>query len=363
MNGSASRNDLARTVLAVLTLALLILTTFWILKAFLLSLVWATMIVVSTWPMLLWVQKRLRGSRGAAVAVMTAGMLMILIVPIVMGVSTLLNNVDTMKGWVTHLMENGLPPLPAWVVDLPVVGAKIGAKWAEVTAQAAVPGGFSSQLVTFAQKGLVWFAGNAGTMGMIVVHLFLTLALTVVLYSTGEQAAEGVTRFFRRLSGEEGPRMVALAGQAIRAVAMGIVVTAVIQSALGGLGIWVAGIPGAGLLTAVMFILAIAQLGVVPVLAVAVGWLFWKGITGWAIALLVWTLIVGSLDNVIRPILIKRGADLPLLLIFAGVLGGLVAFGIVGLFVGPVVLAVSYTLVNAWIDEGLAAADGAPAGE
>ncbi len=115
--------------------------------------------------------------------------------------------------------------------------------------------------------------------------------------------------------------------------------------------------PFAAVLTAVMFLLAVAQIGAVPVLVCALVWLWFQGSTGWFIALLVWTLIVGSMDNVLRPILIKKGADLPLLLIFAGVIGGLVSFGLLGLFVGPVVLAVAYTLLADWVSE---APDGPP---
>jgi predicted PurR-regulated permease PerM len=134
-------------------------------------------------------------------------------------------------------------------------------------------------------------------------------------------------------------------------VALGVVVTALVQSLLGGIGLAVAGVPFATVLTAVMFMLALAQIGAVPVLLCGLAWLWWKDATGWFVALLVWTVIVGSMDNVLRPILIKKGADLPLLLIFAGVIGGLFAFGLLGLFVGPVILAVAYTLLDAWVAE------------
>ena len=120
---------------------------------------------------------------------------------------------------------------------------------------------------------------------------------------------------------------------------------------LGGIGLAVVGIPAATLLTAVMFLLAIAQIGVIPVLLPAVIWLFWSGATGWGIVLLVWTVFVGTFDNFLRPWLIQKGANLPLLLIFAGVIGGLIAFGLVGIFIGPVVLAVTYTLLGAWMGE------------
>jgi predicted PurR-regulated permease PerM len=111
-------------------------------------------------------------------------------------------------------------------------------------------------------------------------------------------------------------------------------------------------VPHVVILTALMFLLGVAQVGAVPVLVGAVIWLYWQDQTLWAAVLVVWSVITGSLDNFLRPILIKKGADLPLLLVFAGVLGGLLAFGIIGLFVGPVVLAVSYTLLGAWVGDG-----------
>jgi predicted PurR-regulated permease PerM len=341
--------DLARTVLGVLTIALLLVATVWILRPFLLPLVWAAMIAVATWPLLLGLQQRLHNSRALAVLVMTALMLLALIVPITLAVMTILQNVDGVKEQIRAISAAGLPPAPAWVGDLPLIGSKAIDLWNQ--AAVAGPEGLSAQLAPYAQKIITWFVSNAGNVGIIVVEFLLALILTAILYAKGETAAAGVRSFFRRLAGDRGEAMVILAGKAIRAVAMGIVVTALIQSILGGVGLWIAGVPGAALLTAVMFLLAIAQIGVVPVLALAVGWLFWKGATFWAIALLVWTVLVGSLDNIIRPILIRKGAALPLLLILGGVIGGLVAFGIIGLFVGPVVLAVSYTLINAWIDD------------
>jgi len=347
VNPTTQPLDLPRLIFSILALLLLLAATFWILKPFLLPLVWATMIAVATWPLLLGAEKRLRNSRALAVLVMTAGMLLVLILPLTLAVRTILLNVDAMKDWIKGFSAEGLPPLPEGLGNLPLVGERIAEMW--TNAAAAGPGGLSAELSPYAQKVLTWFVNNAGGFGLIIAQFLLALVMTAILYAKGETTAMGIRCFFRRLAGEKGDEMVILAGRAIRAVAMGIVVTALIQSALGGLGLWVAGIPGVALLTAVMFLLAIAQVGVVPVLAVAVGWLFWKGATLWAIVLLVWTAIVGSLDNVIRPILIRKGADLPLLLILAGVIGGLVAFGIIGLFVGPVVLAVSYTLIKEWV--------------
>jgi predicted PurR-regulated permease PerM len=151
------------------------------------------------------------------------------------------------------------------------------------------------------------------------------------------------------LAGPKGEEAAILSGKAIRGVALGVGLTAIIQSALGGIGLSISGIPAAALLTAVMFMLCVAQVGPMPVLIPAVIWLYYKDATLWGTVLLIWSILIGVIDNFLRPVLIKKGADLPLLLIFAGVIGGLIAFGIIGIFIGPVVLAVSHTLLKAWV--------------
>ena len=142
-----------------------------------------------------------------------------------------------------------------------------------------------------------------------------------------------------------------LAAQAVRAVALGVVVTAILQSAAGGIGLAIAGVPFAAILTALIFILAVAQVGAAPVLIPAVIWVYARSGAAWGTVFLVWAIFCVTFDNFLRPLLIKRGADLPLLLIFAGVIGGLIAFGVIGLFIGPVVLAVAYTLLVDWVAE------------
>jgi predicted PurR-regulated permease PerM len=205
------------------------------------------------------------------------------------------------------------------------------------------------QAAPYARTVVQWVAGRAGEFGTLLVHFLLTLVIAAILYMTGESAASGVRRFARRLAGDRGDDAVVLAGQAVRAVALGVVVTALVQSIAAGVGLAVVGIPYAAVLTAIILILCIAQLGPVLVLAPLVAWLYWSGDAVRGTVLLVWTVPVGVLDNFLRPVLIRRGADLPLLLIFAGVIGGLVSFGIIGLFVGPVILAVTYRLLEAWV--------------
>ena len=176
------------------------------------------------------------------------------------------------------------------------------------------------------------------------------------MYAHGELAAVTASRLGRRLGGVQGEALVQLAGQAIRGVALGVGLTAAVQAVLGGVGLVVAGIPFAGLHTVVMFVLCVAQIGMLPVLIPAVIWVYWTGHPVMGTVFLIWSLAASLIDNVLRPVLVRRSADLPLLLIFLGVIGGLIEFGLLGLFVGPVVLAVVYTLLINWIkDEPLTA--------
>ena len=341
--------DLARTVLAVLTIFALMAASFWILRPFLAAIIWSSMIVVSTWPIMLAIQRRLWGKRVLAVVVMTAALLLIFVAPFSAAIGTIVANADEIAGWIRGLADVTLPPPPTFIEAIPFVGEKITALWREY----AVEGFAKLTLVLQPYAGLItrWFVAEVGSFGLVSAQFLLTVVISAILYATGEETAQWMRRFGRRLAGERGDNVVRLAGQAIRGVALGVVVTALVQSLLGGIGLAVAGVPFATVLTAVMFMLALAQIGAVPVLLCGLAWLWWKDATAWFFALLVWTVIVGSLDNVIRPILIKKGADLPLLLIFAGVIGGLFAFGLLGLFVGPVILAVAYTLLDAWVAE------------
>lgn len=344
----AARNDLARTVLSVLLLLLLISASFYVLSPFLLPMMWALTIVVATWPTMLKLQARVQ-KRGLAVAIMTSAIVLVFVVPVALLMETLLTNRGTITDWAQELATASIPPPPAWLVNLPLVGSQIADTWTKLAA--ASKDELAARLTPYASFAVQWLAGLASTAGLLGFQFLLTVVIAVILYTRGEAARLWLIRVGRRLAGDRGEAVIVLAGQAIRAVALGVVVTAVVQTSLAGLGLFVAGIPFAGLLTAVVLLLCIAQIGPILVMVPAVVWLYWTGRPGWGTALLLWTLPVITLDNFLRPILIRRGANLPLLLIFAGVIGGLIGFGIVGLFVGPVVLAVAYTLLKEWVEE------------
>ena len=343
--------DLTRNTLAIFFVVGLGGLSLWVLRPFLAAGVWAAMIVVATWPAFLALEARLGGRRAPAIALMTLAMLLLLVLPLWLAVDTIAGNAGTLTALADHLIANGLPPLPRWIAELPLVGATLAGLWVQLAAGGT--DGIIAQVTPYAADTGKWVLAQVGGLGGMLVQFLLIVTVAAIMYSGGEPAARLVRRFGRRLAGARGENSVILAGQAIRGVALGVGVTALVQTVLGGLGLALAGVPFAALLSAVMLLLCIAQVGPVLVLLPAAGWLFWMGDTGWAVFLVVWSVIVGSLDNFLRPMLIRRGADLPLLLIFAGVIGGMLGFGLIGIFVGPVVLAITWTLLQAWIADAL----------
>jgi predicted PurR-regulated permease PerM len=341
----ASR-DVTRLTLAVLSIFALIAASGWVLFPFVAATLWATMIVIATWPVLVGVERVLGGRRAPAVAVMVLLLLAILIVPIWIGISTLGENYVKLTTLAEQVFQGGLPSPPEWVGRIPVVGEPLLDRWARAAHDPAL---LSAKIQPYLGAAARWIADKAGGVGSAVVQLLLTVLVAGVLYASGETAAQGVVRFMRRLAGPRGEEVATLAAKAIRAVALGIVVTAIAQTALAGVGLFLGGVPHAGVLTAVVFVLCIAQVGPLLVLAPTAIWLFNSGSVGRGAILVAFGLVAVTLDNFLRPLLIKKGADLPLLLIMAGVIGGILGFGVLGIFIGPVILAVTWELLGSWV--------------
>lgn len=356
--GSA-RLALAQTTLGVLALAALIAGALWVLRPFVGPAIWAAMVVIATWPLMRRVQALAGGRRWAATTLMSLGLLLLFVVPLVVAIVTIVGNADRIVEWAKLAASFRMAEPPPWLATLPVVGPTLLELWQNLVA--AGVDGLLERLTPYAGNLTRWFVSEVGSLGYLIVQFLGTVAIAAVMYHDGEAWARTALRIGERLGGVRGRHVVELAGDAIRGVALGVGVTALAQAVLGGLALKIAGVPFAGLLTAVMLMLCLAQIGPLPVLLAAVGWLFWQGETPWAVGLLVASVVVGTVDNVIRPVLIRLGADLPMLLILAGVIGGLFAFGLVGIFVGPVVLAVAWTLLSAWIgDEDVLALDAVP---
>jgi predicted PurR-regulated permease PerM len=346
-----AQRDIPRVVLGVIFILTLIGSSIWILRPFIGAIIWAGTIVVATWPLMISVQAWLWGKRGLAVTVMTLFLLAVLVVPLTIGIGTIVSNVDEIAAWAKSLAAfKRTPAPPDWVANLPFIGAKAAEVWERVAAVGIQEAG--TRAAPYVGGVIVWFAAQLGSIGVLLVEFLLTVILAAAMYANGEFATQRLLRFGRRLAGEGGENAVFLAGQTIRGVALGVVVTSLAQTIFSALGLAIAGVPFLAVLTGAMFFLSVAQIGILPVLGSAVAWLYWSGDSGWGTFLLVWTIVAVTMDNFLRPILIRKGADLPLLLVFAGVVGGLLAFGLIGIFVGPVVLAVADALLTAWIDSG-----------
>jgi predicted PurR-regulated permease PerM len=346
--------DLTHTTLSVLLIALLIASSFWVLSPFLMAIVWATIISVTAWPLLLRLQAALGDRRKLAVTIVTIVLLLVVFVPVMAALTTLVRNAEGITTEIKTLETVAIPAPPDWLAHLPVVGRTIVTRWTQFAG--SNPDERWAALAPYLQTALQWFVSKAGGLGSMLVQFLLTTIITALILSKGEVVRDALLRFSRRLAGQQGEDAALLAGRAIRAVVLGVAVTALIQVAIGGTGLYLTGVPAAGLLSAMMLFLCLAQIGPLPLLVPIVVWLYWSNQSGAATTLLPFALVAGTIDNVIRPVLIKRGANLPLLLIFAGVIGGLIAFGIVGLFVGPVVLAVTFTLLKTWVAGGPPAA-------
>jgi predicted PurR-regulated permease PerM len=340
---------LVQTCLGVLFIGALIGTSYIILVPFLPALVWATLIVISTWPLMLATQSRVKNRRSLAAAIMVLGLFLVFIVPLFLAANTIVEGADELTSWAQSMKHFERPPPPEWLDNVPIVGPRLAERWTKLAA--TNKDDLIARLSPYMGDLTRWFVAQVGNVGMLVIHFLLTLILSAVLYINGEKAAEMVRRFAVRLADDRGEESVKLAAQAIRAVAIAVVGTALIQSLFAFLGFSFAGVPQAVLLTAVCFFFAVIQIGAAPVMILVIIWLYFYGSMGALIWVVCCTIVVSGIDNIIRPLLIRRGADLPLLLIFAGVVGGLIAFGIIGLFIGPVVLAVTYTLLGKWVAE------------
>ena len=340
-------HDLTRTTLGVLIIGVLIVASLWTMQAFLGPLIWATAIVVATWPLLLWVQRHLGNSRGWATTVMVLFMMVIFVVPFWAALGAMLDASADGVEVVRSYLKNGLGPPPDWLTKIPFAGERLTNEWQ--TLAGAGPEQFSETIRPYVQSVGSWLLAVTGGFGGLLGHFLLTVIISGILYSTGETAASGVRAFARRLAGQGGDAAVVLAGQSVQSVALGVVVTALVQTALVGISFFVAGIPHPGLMTAIVFVLCIAQLGPTLVIIPACIWMFSHASGVAATIFLIYSIPMILLDNILRPILISRGVELPIILIFAGVIGGLLSFGVIGLFVGPVILAVTYSSLGLWV--------------
>lgn len=332
--------------IAIAVLAMLVIGCFLVLRPFISALMWAVILAYSTWPIFTWLEGKLGGRRSLAALVTTLLIAAVLVVPLVGVGSSLADDVTRLAQFVRRLVEDGLPGPPQWLRNLPLVGEQMATFWAERAID-------QRRLLDDIQPyigNIRDFALTSGvTLGQGVLELTLSVIAAYFLLRDGRSIGVRLEHAGQRVAGERARRLIEVAGNTIRGVVYGILGTALAQAVLAAFGLWLAGVPGPFFLGVLVFVLSPLPIGPPLVWGPAAIWLFYQGETGWGIFLVIWgTVVVSGVDNILKPLLISRGGNLPLLLVFLGVLGGAVAFGFMGLFLGPTLLAVGFTLLQEW---------------
>jgi len=245
-------------------------------------------------------------------------------------------------------VSSGAPELPAWVRQLPVVGQWLDDYWHQVVESRDELRRLGERLI---EPGRTVLVGVGSVLGQGLVQLTLAVLICFFLYRDGDSLMWAVRKTALRLGGELGERIVQIIHNTVISVVFGIIGTALAQAAVALVGFMIAGVPGALVLAIATFFLSMIPAGPPLVWIGATVWLVTEGQIAWAVFMAVWGMFaISGIDNVVRPILISRGADLPFLLVFIGVLGGILAFGFIGIFIGPTLLALAFALLQHWIN-------------
>jgi predicted PurR-regulated permease PerM len=352
--GSTLEKNIARAILLLLLLGCLL-----VLWPFVTALLWATVLSFSLWPLHRRVLKLLGGRQTLAAALMSLAIMLVVVLPFGLVTFKLADSVDELKTATQRWLEAGPPGPPAWLAKVPLVGASATERWRTLAAD-------STRLVAeakrFVEPVASWLLETGLKLGAGLLQLVLSILIAFFLLRNGPGVAANVAAITERIGGQRGRQLLELAGVTVRGVVYGILGTALVQAVMAGLGLVIAGVPGAALLAFLVFFLSVVPMGPPLVMFPAAFWLFHEGSTGWGVFMLIWGVLVGTIDNFVKPWLISQGSDMPLILILFGVLGGAMAFGFIGVFIGPTLLAVGYRLVHEWSTSSATAPASSPDG-
>lgn len=316
-----------------------------VLWPFVTALLWAAVLSFSSWPLCRRLIKWLGGRRTLAALLTSLLMILVVLLPFVIAGLTLADNVTELKTATQRLIDEGPPAPPAWLAKVPVIGRSAAQQWQSLRADSAR---LLREARRFVEPVAAWLLKAGLKFGTGLLQLALSILITFFLLRNGPLVAENLNTGIGRIAGDRGKHLLAVAGSTVRGVVYGILGTALAQALMAGIGFLIAGVPGAALLALLTFFLSVVPVGPPLVWLPAALWLFHQGSTGWGIFMLVWGLGVSTVDNFVKPWLISQGSDLPFILILFGVLGGALAFGFIGVFIGPTLLAVGYRLVKEW---------------
>jgi predicted PurR-regulated permease PerM len=324
---------------------LLTLGCLYVLRPFLAAILFAAAVVISTWPLYLMLRLRMRGHRTLAALTMTLTLTLVVVIPLALFAYNLADNAATAFDELRKISYGDLRP-PAWVRRLPLVGAQFDTYLRELVASRDRMMELARRMAEPARHYLV--AGGI-VLGAGVIQTSLAAFVSFFFYRDGEALLAVIAAAMQRVMGEEAGPVADIVSQTVRGVMYGLLGTALAQALVAAIGFAIAGVPAVLLLSVLVFVSSLVLVGPPVIWAGASLWLFAQGSTGWGIFMLVWGFfVISGVDNLVRPMLISRGSSLPFLLTLLGVLGGVIAFGFVGLFIGPTLLAVGYSLMSGW---------------
>jgi len=329
-----------------------------VMRPFVSALLWAIVLCSASWPVYSRLLQLLRQRRTLAALLMTSGMVLIVLLPLFIVGATLADNVNDLTAAVRKWIEAGPPAPPGWLSKVPVVGAKAAESWQNL---AGDTGKLLDNVKNWIPTISGWLLKGGILLGQGLVQLALSIFIAFFLFRDGVAIAGKLSDAVQRIGGDKGVRLLTVASKTVRGVVYGILGTALVQAVLAGIGFLVAGVPGAALLALLTFFVSVVPVvGTGLVWIPAAIWLFHQGSIGWGVFMIVWGLIVGNVDNVVKPWLISQGSDMPFVLIFFGVIGGALAFGFIGVFLGPTLLAVGFRILQEWMPDSAGAAKNRP---
>ena len=331
--------------LALAALALLVLGCFVVLRPFLSAVLWAIILCFSTWPAYMWIVRNI-GSTTLAAVIMTLVAASLFVLPFVLVVPRLAQDAASATAALNQLVEQGPPPPPDWTKDLPLIGSSLHDYWLSAQSDTAR---FASDARPYINEGTNWILQTAATLGQGIIEVGLSLIIAFFVYRDGRLLGQHLSTATERFIGPRAKNLIDLAGSTTRGVIYGIIGTAVAQAGLAALGFFAAGVPGALFLALLTFFLCLIPFGVALAFFPPGIWLIMEGDIWWGAGLLGYGLaVIFVMDNFLKPYFISREGKLPFLLVFLGVLGGVLAFGFIGIFIGPVLLAIGFSLAKEW---------------
>jgi len=325
---------------------ILVAGCFLVLRPFMTAMLFAAVVCVSTWPMYLWLLRKLKNRQNLAALIMTLSLTLVVILPLALVAYNLADNVTTLYDAVKQSMDAGPPKPPAWLTGLPLLGGPIEEYWRNIASSQEEMLALAKRLLEPARNFLL---ASGILLGHGVMEMSLAAFISFFFYRDGEALIRSIGVGMVRLAGIHAANVLVIINSTVRSVTYGLLGTALAQGFVATIGFAIAGVPAVMLLGVATFVLSLIPVGPPLIWGGAAIWLFQQGDTGWGIFMLLWGFfLISSVDNIIKPLLISRGSSLPFLLVMLGVMGGALAFGFVGIFIGPTLLAVGFSLVQKW---------------